>query len=146
MKAQDVDELFPELLDKYYSFCVERHPYEKVVSDYCMLRYSPHHKLKDDLTWDEYFAHRQFPLNYPLYTDPIAERVMVRSVLRYESLNAEFQTVCDRLGIPFSGRLDIWAKGEYRTNYPASRMEKRYRDRLNEIFKREFALWGYTQW
>ena len=50
----------------YYKFCVERNPWEKVLSHYHMTNF----RRGGTLSLDEYFAEEKFPVNYRRYTDP----------------------------------------------------------------------------
>ena len=60
------DELGAEAWETYRSFCVERNPWDQVISAYSMLRRrgNPH------LSWEDYLASGNFFLNHQLYTEP----------------------------------------------------------------------------
>jgi len=92
----------PPAWREYYKFCVERNPWDKVLSAYFMYRNSPVHGGDGALSLDQYLAAGVlpanepldaiiFPLNVPLYT--IEGKIAVDRVLRYENLEAELSEV-----------------------------------------------------
>lgn len=127
--------------DEYFTFCVERNPWDKVVSMWHMER----GRTGRDLSLREYLAHgRRFPLNEPLYTDG-SGAVIVDEVLRYERLDEGLARVFERVGVPFPGSLGIRTKAGY------GRPKRSYREAFDDetrgmvarIFAREIALLGY---
>ena len=124
----------------YFKFCVERNPWDKTLSHYYMLRSWSGGKL----TLDEYFANKQYCLNYPFYTSPNGE-VMVDRILKYENLNIDLAEVFSHLGIPFHGSLGVSAKSEHRKE------KKHYRDMFSanqteivtQVFQKEIEMHGY---
>lgn len=130
--------------DSYFKFCVERNPWDKVISHF-HFRKGKHRR--PNLSLDEYLLENDFPINYERYTEPgHPSQIIVDQVLRYEHLNEDLALVFSRLGVPFSGSLDVKAKSEYR-------MDRRpYRDvytpeqasLVGNIFHQELVLHGYT--
>jgi hypothetical protein len=145
MPATEVAARMPELWSEYLTFCVERNPWDKILSHYYMLKNSPLHNPGRDISLDEFLAGDQLPLNYPLYTDPAGNRVLVDHVLRYEDLAAGLAQVLSRLGVPFGGDLGIRAKSEWRTD------RRHYREvftpeqarRIADVFETEIRIHGY---
>ena len=125
----------------YFKFCVERNPWEKVLSHYHMLSY----RQGGTLSLDEYFARGKFPVNYRRYTDPTGERIILDRVVRYERLTEELREIFRRLGIPFSGSLGVSAKSEYRKDRTPYQLvfNAAQRDLIARVFAREIALHGY---
>lgn len=128
--------------DDYLTFCVERSPWDKVLSYYHMMN----HRQGGGLAFADFLAGSDFPLNDRQYTEPgDPSRIIVDRVLRYESLDADLADVFGRLGIPFDGSLGVRAKSEYRND------RRHYRDvytpeqakRVAHLFEREIALFGY---
>src|SRR5437588_7453582 len=71
--------------NSYFKFCVERNPWDKVLSHYHM-----HTARKGGaLSLDEYLARGRFPINYFRYIDRSGKKIIVDRVLRYENLIAE---------------------------------------------------------
>src|SRR3954463_2981859 len=81
----------------YYKFCVERNPWEKVLSHYHMMNF----RQGGSLSLDEYFAKEKFPVNYRRYTDPSGSRVIVDRVVRYENLMQQLGEVFTKVKIKF---------------------------------------------
>src|SRR4029450_1149989 len=113
MPASLVEKRVPaEVWNNYFKFCVERNPWDKVLSHYHM------HAVREggSLSLNEYLARGRFPINYFRYTDPSGRKIIVDRILRYENLTAELSEVFAQLNIPFDGTLGVAAKSEYRTD------------------------------
>ena len=127
--------------NSYFKFCVERNPWDKVLSHYHM------HAAREggSLSLDEYLARGRFPINYFRYTNRSETKVIVNRVLRYENLTAELSEVFSRLKIPFDGTLGIAAKSEYRTDRrPYQQVFNDEQRRIVEkAFANEIELHGY---
>ena len=124
----------------YFKFCVERNPWEKVLSHYHM-----HAHRAGSLSLDQYFTTGNFPVNFPRYTDRSGREIIVDRVLRYENLNTELAEILAQLNIPFDGSLGIRAKSEYRTErkpYQVVFTEEQRRI-IEQKFAREIELHGY---
>src|SRR5947207_12553472 len=99
MPAFEVRNRVPaQVWNNYYKFCVERNPWDKVLSHYHM------HAAREggSLSLDEYLARGRFPINYFRYTDRSGRKIIVDRVLRYENLLAELAEVFSKLNIPFT--------------------------------------------
>jgi hypothetical protein len=131
-----------QIWESYFKFCVERNPWDKVLSHYHM------HATRQGgaLTLDEYLARRKLPINYLRYTDRSGKRIIVDRVLRYENLNAELAEVFARLSVPFEGALGVQAKTEYRGDRrPYQDVFTPEQRRIVEAaFAREIELHHYT--
>jgi hypothetical protein len=127
--------------DSYFTFCVERNPWEKVISHFAMMRALG---LVDSL--DECLERGRLPLNRPLYTEPRGPGLLVDRVLRYESLDAELGEVVDGLGLPWPGSLSVRAKGDYRSDrrpYTEVYTDEQ-RAIVEQVFAAEIAAQGYV--
>ena len=127
--------------NSYFKFCVERNPWDKVLSHYHM------HAAREggSLSLDEYLARGRFPINHFRYTDRSGAKIIVDRVLRYENLLAELSEVFSQLDIPFHGTLGIKAKSEYRTDRTPYRMvfNDEQRRIVENAFAKEIELHGY---
>jgi hypothetical protein len=123
----------------YYTFCFERNPWDKVVSEYYWRQ-----------TLGEEFADfRDFVLSATLASDfdrysLDGNHVGVDLVGRYELLGEELQAVLDRLGISEPVSLTR-EKGNVR---PAEResgvvFDEAMNARVEKVFAREIAAFGY---
>jgi hypothetical protein len=125
----------------YFKFCVERNPWDKVLSHYHM------HAARagGSLSLDEYLARGRFPINYFRYTDDSGVKIIVDRVLHYENLAAELSEVLLQLNIPFGGTLGVAAKSEYRTDRRPYQevFNEEQRKIVEKAFAREIELYGY---
>jgi len=125
----------------YFKFCVERNPWDKVLSHYHM------HAAREGraLSLDEYLARGRFPINDFRYTDRLGGKIVVDRILRYENLLAELGEIFAQLNIPFDGKLGIAAKSEYRTDRrPYQEVFTDEQRRIVEkAFAKEIKLHGY---
>src|SRR5713101_3338128 len=142
MPAREVKNRVPaKVWNGYFKFCVERNPWDKVLSHYHM------HAAREggSLSLDQYLARGRFPINYFRYTDDSGTRIIVDRVLRYENLIAELGEVFSQLNIPFNGTIGIAAKSEYRTDRrPYQQVLNDEQRRIVEnAFAREIELHGY---
>jgi len=142
MPASLVQKRVPSSIWKsYFKFCVERNPWDKVLSHYHM------HAAREagSLTLDEYLARGRFPINYFRYTDRSGTKIIVDRVLCYENLAAQLSEIFSQLQIPFDGTLGVAAKSEYRTDrrpYQET-FNQEQRKIVEEAFAKEIELHGY---
>jgi len=142
MPASEVRKRVPaEVWNSYFKFCVERNPWDKVLSHYHM------HAAREggSLSLDEYLARGRFPINYFRYTDRTGIKVIVDRIVRYENLMAELGEVFSQLNIPFDGTLGVAGKSEYRTDRRPYRQvfNDEQRRIVEKAFAKEIALHGY---
>jgi hypothetical protein len=127
--------------DSYFKFCVERNPWDKVLSHYYM------HAAREGgaLSLDEYLARGRFPINYFRYTDRSGTKIIVDRVLRYENLLAELSEVFSQLTIPFDGTLGVAAKSQYRSDRRPYQhvFNDEQRKIVEKAFAKEIELHGY---
>ena len=142
MAASLVQKRVPaEVWNSYFKFCVERNPWDKVLSHYHM------HAAREggSLSLDEYLTRGRFPINYFRYTNRSGTRIIVDRILRYENLIPELVEVFSHLNVPFDGTLGIKAKSEYRTDRrPYQQVFNDEQRRIVEkAFAKEIELHGY---
>jgi len=128
--------------NNYYKFCLERNPWDKVLSQY----YRTSRNKRDSLSLDEYLSEKRIHCaDSSLYLDR-SGKLLVDEVLRYESLTEDLGRVFGRLGIPFDGSLGVQAKSGYRTNKRPYQEELNSEQRklIEKIFFREIQMHGYT--
>jgi hypothetical protein len=142
MSAREVKQRVPaDIWNGYFKFCVERNPWDKVLSHYHMHAA----RASGALSLDEYLARGRFPINYFRYTDRSGKKLSVDRVVRYENLLAELGEVFAHLNIPFNGTLDVTAKSEYRADRrPYQQVfTDRQRRIVDNAFAREIELHRY---
>lgn len=97
---------------RYYKFCVERNPYDRMISLY-FWRTNASNLNGFDQFIKQPFIYRAS--NFPFYSD--GKTCMMDKVLRYENLDEELGQVLQSLGIPWRGRLDIRLKAQFRKDH-----------------------------
>ena len=142
MPASEVQQrVSSRVWNSYFKFCVERNPWDKVLSHYHM------HAAREGgaLSLDEYLARGRLPINYFRYTDRSGSKIIVDRVLRYENLLAELSEIFSQLNIPFNGTLGVTAKSEYRTDRrPYQQVfNEEQRKIVEKAFAKEIKLHGY---
>lgn len=142
MPAFEVRSRVPrDVWDSYFKFCVERNPWDKVLSHYHM------HAAREggSLSLDEYLARGRFPVNYFRYADRSGRKIIVDRMVRYETLIPELGEVFSQLKIPFAGTLGVTAKSGYRTDRrPYQQVFNDEQRRIVEkAFAKEIQLHGY---
>ena len=130
-----------EVWKNYFKFCVERNPWDKVLSHYHM------HAARAGgaLSLDEYLARGRFPINYFRYMDRPETKFIVDRVIRFENLLTELSEVFAKLQIPFHGTLSVAAKSDYRGDRrPYQEVFNGEQQRIIEkAFAKEIELHGY---
>jgi hypothetical protein len=129
-----------DIWSNYYKFCVERNPWDKVLSFYWMekARYS------GKLTLDDFLLRENIGVNWNLYSDDNLGEPIVDKILRYESLEHQLASLFKTLDVPWVG-INVRAKSEYRLD------RRSYRDILidhqveliKKRFWKEIAFHGY---
>jgi hypothetical protein len=142
MPALEVRKRVPRAVwNSYFKFCVERNPWDKVLSHYHM------HAAREggSLSLDEYLGRGRFPINYFRYTNRSGTRILVDRILRYENLTTELSEVFSQLNIPFGGTLGVTAKSGYRTDRrPYQQVfDDEQRRIVEKAFAKEIELLGY---
>jgi hypothetical protein len=142
MPACEVKQRVPaDVWKGYFKFCVERNPWEKVLSHYKM------HAAREGgaLSFEEYLARGRFPINDFRYMDRSRSKIMVDRVVRYENLLVELNEIFAQLNIPFDGTLGVRAKSEYHVDrQPYQKVFSDNQRRIVEkAFAREIELHGY---
>ena len=134
MPAREVKQRVPaKVWNGYFKFCVERNPWDKVLSHYHM------HAARAGgvLSLDEYLARGRFPINYFRYTGRSGEKLIVDRVVRYENLLAELSEVFAYLHIPFDGTLGVAAKSDYRADRRP--YQEVFNDEQRRLIEKAFA-------
>jgi len=134
MPAFEVQKRIPyDVWNSYFKFCVERNPWDKVLSHYYM------HAAREggSLSLDQYLARSRFPLNSFRYTNRAGTRIIVDRILHYENLIRELGEVFSQLNIPFEGTLGVQAKSEFRTDRRP--YQQIFNDEQRRIVEKAFA-------
>jgi len=154
-KAVAAKETLPEpVFDSLFKFVTVRNPWDLQVSSYHhILREKP--EVLEGVRNFEDFLRLKFdperPYNYMLdisaelqheYILDLQGRIIVDFIARHESLQEDFRTACEHIGIP-TPRLPHLRKAEDRDDY-----RRYYTDELAELvaghYRRDLEVLGYT--
>jgi len=140
MSARDVRRLVGHrVFDAYYVFCVEREPVDKCISMYSMMKKSPTHNAgNEDLSWEDFVAKGDFPINTRTFTDANGN-LLVNRILRYETLAEDLQSVAGQLG--FEIDLKAQAKSGFREDIKVTAEQ---RETIYKAFAQSNQYTGYT--
>jgi len=126
-----------EVWNAYFKFCVERNPWDKVLSFYWMEKV----RSNGSLNLDEFLLRDYIGENWHLYSDNKGEAPIVDRILGYETLQEDLDRLFYELGVPWQGKLEPKAKAEYRedrrhyrevlTNKQAQLISKRLSKEIN---------------
>lgn len=126
-----------EVWNSYYKFCIERNPWDKVVSQYNMFK-------SDYANFDDYLAKGVSCFNSPFYTGRNGE-LLIDEVVKYENLGDGLLKIFKKLDVPFNGELDTRAKSNHRPDNIHYR--KYYSEsqqlQVQKLFYDEIKLHGY---
>jgi hypothetical protein len=140
MPAKAVRATIPaDVWNSYFKFCVERNPWDKVLSGYHM------DQSKRTRSLDEFLRKGRLPINYPIYCDNDG-KLLVDEVVHYESLMDGLGRVFGKLGIPFNGTLGINAKSEHRKDRTPYQQvfNNAQKDLVAKAFAKEIEMHGYV--
>ena len=141
MPAREVKQRVPtNVWNGYFKFCVERNPWDKVLSHYHM-----HAAREGGLSLDEYLSRVRFPINDFRYMDRRRSKIIVDRIVRFENLLAELGEIFAQLNIPFDGTLGVAAKSEYRADRRPYQevFNEQQRQTVEKAFAKEIELHGY---
>lgn len=138
--SEVVDSLGSAAWGSYFSFCVERNPWDKVVSHFHMMKA----RSKGGLEFSQYLEEGEFPVDFEKYTRQGG--IIVDRVLRYEALEDELSEIFQRLSIPYGGKLGVRAKSGYRPQKDPYQgyFTSSQADIVANAFRREIDLFGFS--
>jgi hypothetical protein len=120
MPAQTVRSLLGnEIWHGYHKFCVERNPYDKVVSQFWFTRDESQRRRLAEADFGvvrrefgDWTACVALPKGQEVYK--IDGQVAVNQIVRYENLYSDLRTVCSIIGVPWEPERLPRLKSEYR--------------------------------
>ncbi len=141
MPAHEVrDKIGADTFDSYFTFCLERNPYDKTISHYYALRNAG----AKSLTLDAYFMAGNFCIDREKYLPPGGGDIMVDRVCLYESIEEELGEVFAKLGIPADPSTLVRAKSGFRDERDYTNiLDPGHIGLVNSLFAYEFARFGY---
>lgn len=127
--------------DGYFKFCVERNPYDKVISGHAWSNEIRRREGRPQLSLDA-FVQGDYIHDYKCWHRyAVGHQIIVDRVLRFEELDAQLPEVCGLLGLP---QFDLpRAKGGIRTDKrPVFEVLGQNVDRVSEVFREELEILG----
>lgn len=141
--AVDVrDSVGDEIWDKYFTFSMDRHPYDKVISH---LYY--HARGKDNWDFDKELKRifrKGYYVSYPVYSE--GETPIVDFIVNYEQLDKDLAVLSDRLGFDVAAHYPQ-TKHQYRTNRKPARelLSDEHKEFIYKQCKLEFETLGFER-
>ena len=130
-----------EVWRSYFTFAVERDPFDKAISVYHWMRASGEFS---DVPFDRWIhqVKSKFLTNWGIYT--INDAPVVDFMGRYETLEEDVATIAERIGLP--GLSLTRAKGNMRTDarHYSDVFDEASRRRIEVVCAREIAQFGYA--
>ena len=142
MDAQRIrDRVGRRVWDRYFKFCFERDPWEKVVSLFYFTLDSP--DLRSPASFSDFVLDFRLPFDWPIYS--IDGTPAVDFIGRYESLSQDLAAVLAHVGIDQPVELSREKSGARITQQ--DRVEARFTPELDarvaKVFEPEIRLFGY---
>ena len=123
----------------YYTFCVERNPFDKHISAYYW-----HHQGEEGLGVNKWMPNMRQRSNWGIYA--IGNNIAVDFVGRYCHLQEDLATFCDTVGLP---ALELpKAKSRFRQNHEhySKVINEFTRGRIKSVCRREIAALDWCRW
>jgi hypothetical protein len=137
MPAHAIRAAQPEHFAAAYTFAFERHPVDKCLSFYAMLRHSPaHYSAENPQSWPEFVERGAFPRDDGFYTDDDGKLIIDR-LYRYEELDSSLHDISQRTGLRYRPLLVREKTGFRRANIPSFAdvmADSATRDRIMQAF------------
>jgi len=132
------DRIARPIWNSYFKFCVERNPWDKMVSLYHFQK-----ARKKVCSFAEMLPSAARYSDFDRYSQN--NKILMDRVIRYENLHQELKEVLADLGIPFQNFERVRSKAGYRpsaTPYQAY-YNRTTRQMVADAFRREIAVLGY---
>lgn len=130
------------IIDDYFIFTVERNPWQKCISYFHMFEV-----LGQSVSEREFFMRRrnEVPVDWTLYT--INNKVIADFILQYDTLQQDFEIVCDKIGIPAVDISTIQSKHQVRkdkTTLATDVFSDASNEMIHTMFSNEIKYFNYT--
>ena len=151
MSASLVRSLQSDAFATFFKFCFERHPVDKCLSHFAMLKNSRHHYAPGNPgTWAEYLDRGNFPIDTSKYVDESAGvesgKMIVDKIYRYEEIDDALKDISLQTGIAYRA-LRVREKSGFRIGVPSFDQVMGAPDeraRIFAAFKSSLCLTPYT--
>jgi len=142
-KWTDVRQRWPKVWDKYYSFSVERNPWDKVVSFYWWEKAVAEFKGEVFPAFDVWFDNKPRGVlrDWTWYANSLAPKV--NRVLLYDDIQAEFDSLCTDLVIPITTLPRKHAHTRLLPDHYSLYYTDQRRDLVHQQFAKEISTFGF---
>lgn len=149
--AWALTKLGEDQFNKLHSFSVVRHPLDRAYSHYQFTRrHGNHHWHKRMMSagfndYLEYLASKPSSRR-PAQTDFVFGadgQLLVNSILRFETLEADFAALCSRLELPVLSKLGTHNRSLENPQRAEALADQRARKLVADIYATDFAAFGY---
>lgn len=130
-----------DIWNSYYKFCIERNPWDRIVSlYYWRCKKTPRPTISEFISSGAFKTLKR--KGFQLYT--IDDQIAVDRILRFEELDDEIERIRHEIGLP-EGLVLPKAKSKSRSDKRSYReiMGEEDRQRIEKLFSDEIALMGY---
>lgn len=118
----------------FFKFCFERHPVDKCISHFAMMRNAPPNQTNAPAkTWEEYLALGAFPNDSKRYTDKNGQ-LIVDKIYKYEELPQSLDDIFDKINVPHE-QLSVFEKSGSRFGVPNFSDVMKNPDQKNRIMQ-----------
>ena len=138
--AKVIDKIGLDTWREYFTFCIERNPWDKAVSSFWFRKYKG--KTPEERTFDDFVRNDKLPVDFRRYLQKGA--LLVNFIGKFETLEQDLQFVLDQIGADCEITLPR-AKGVMRQD--KKHYSAYYTEELAQIvrhrFRREISLLNY---
>ena len=139
--------LLPGMWESFFSFCTVRNPYERFAS-YCRFVNRTNHKMRNDPleTMKRIVSEKEsrkgilFRPQHEFVTDSDGE-LLVDFVCRFDSLQKDFDYICDKLHVPKSELQHVNTSG---SDAPLAFFDWELKEMVLSFYKRDFDLFNFS--
>ena len=135
--------------NRYYKFCIERNPQEKVVSQFWM-KLNRLNIIKNDFDikkikrlFNQHIKEKTWLMCKDQHRYTINDEIAVNKVIQYDNLEQEFIAICKNLYIPIT-KINTYLRKYKTVNYHFTEYyTKQTRDLIGDHFSKEITTFNY---
>jgi hypothetical protein len=137
------DKAYP-LWQTYFTFAVERSPWDKVISGYYWTEEIRKIEGRPSLTMSEFIMSDHIHDYCDWHRYAIGDQIIVDRVLRFEHLANDFAEVCTKLNLPITPlpRIKSTHRKDARPHWEV--LTESEVERIRQVFAKEISTFGYT--
>lgn len=134
------DRLSPEVWNGYFKFCIERNPFDRMISSYYWRQAAGGRRTLTNFIAEKGYVPKQH--GYNLYA--IDGKIAVNHVLRYENLQTDLDEVARHLDLPTAPELPFAKSSHRKDRRPyAEVLSSEDRAMIEELYADEIRIFNY---